>query len=75
MFPKYDPKFMEGNDDVCHYFSGLSWNVFDIVCNYVTPYLKPPTRRNIALRNQVLRVLVRLRMNLPFRYLSHQMAV
>ena len=62
---------MKDNDDICHYFTGLSWSVFDIVCSYVPPYLKL-TRTNIPLQNQVFMVLVQLRINLPFEYISHQ---
>ena len=69
MFSRFDPKFMNDNDDICHYFTGLSWSVFDIACSYITPYLKLP-RTNIPIRNQVLMVLVRLRINLPFEYIS-----
>ena len=32
MFSRFDPKFMKDNTDTCHYFTGLSWIVFDIVC-------------------------------------------
>ena len=36
MFSRFDPKFMKDNDDTCHYLTGLSWSVFDIVCSYYT---------------------------------------
>ena len=65
---------MKDNDETCHYLTGLSWSVFDIVCSYITPYLKLP-RTNIPLRNQILMVLVRLRINLPFEYISHQAGI
>ena len=65
---------MKDSDDTCHYLTGLSWSVFDIVCSYITPYLKLP-RTNIQLRNQILTVLVRLRINLPFEYISHQAGI
>ena len=71
MFSRFDPMFVKDNDDTCHYFTGLSWGVFDIVCSYITWYLKL-SRTNIPLRNQVLMVLVWLRVNLPFEYISHQ---
>ena len=74
MFSRFDPTFVKDNDDTCHYFTGLSWGVFDIVCSYITRYLKLP-RTNISLRNQVLMVLVRLRINLPFEYISHQAGI
>ena len=54
--------------------TGLSWSVFDIVCSYITPYLKLP-RTNIPLRNQILMVLVQLWINLPFEYISHQAGI
>ena len=74
MLSRFDAEFMKDNDDICHYFTGLSWSVFDTVCSYVTPYLKLP-RTNIPLRNQVLMVLVRLRINLPFEYISYQAGI
>ena len=74
MFSRDHPKFMKDNDDTCHYFTGLSGSVFDIACSYITPCLKLP-RTNIPLRNQILMVLVRLRINLPFEYISHQTGI
>ena len=71
---RFDPKFMKDNDDTCHYFTDLSWSVFDIVCSYLTPCLKSP-RTNITLRNQVIMVLVQLRINVPFEYISHQAGI
>ena len=62
---------MKDNNDTCYYLTGLSWSVFDIVCSYFNPYLKLP-RTNIPLRYQILMVLVWLRINLPFEYISHQ---
>ena len=74
MFLRFDPKFMKDNDDTCQYLTGLSWSVFDIVCSYIRPYLKLP-HTNIPLRNQIFMVLVRLRINLPFEYISHQAGI
>ena len=65
---------MKDSDDTCHYLTGLSWSVFDIVCSYIPPYLKLP-RTNIQLRNQILTVLVRLQINLPFQYISYQAGI
>ena len=74
MFSRFDPKFMTDNDDICHYFTGLSWSVLDIVCSYITPYLKSQCT-NIPPQNQVLMVLVRLWINLPFEYIAHQAGI
>ena len=74
MLSRFDPNFMKHNDDTCHYLTGLSWSVFDTLCSNITPYLKLP-RTNIPLRNQILMVLVRLRINLPFEYISHQAGI
>ena len=74
MFSRFDTKFMKDSDDTCHYLTGLSWSVFDIVCSYIPPYLKLP-RTNIQLRNQILTVLVRLQINLPFQYISYQAGI
>ena len=65
---------MKDNDDTCHYLTCLYWNVFDIVWSYITPYLKLP-RTNIPLRKQILMVLVRLRIDLPFGYISNQAGI
>ena len=65
---------MKDNNETCHYLTGLSWKIFDIVCSYITPYLKLP-RTNIPLRNQIFMVLARLRINLPFEYISHQAGI
>ena len=46
-------------------------SVFEIVCNYLTPFIKCP-RRNLSVKNQILLTLVCLRLNLPQEYLSHQ---
>ena len=63
----FNPKFMKDNDDIYHYFTGLSWSVFDIVYSYIKPYLKL-MHTNIPLQNQVIMVLLWLRINLPFEY-------
>ena len=65
---------MKHNDGTCHYLTGLSWSVFDTLCSNIIPYLKLP-RTNIPLRNQILMVLVRLRINLPFEYINHQTGI
>ena len=74
MLSRFDANFMKHNDGTCHYLTGLSWSVFDTLCSNIIPYLKLP-RTNIPLRNQILMVLVRLRINLPFEYINHQTGI
>ena len=65
---------MKGNDQAATYLTGLTWNVFKIICDFITPSLKEPIK-NLPVRNQILMVLVRLRLNLPFEYLSYQTGI
>lgn len=74
MFSRYDPTFLMHNDDVCNYLTGLSCNVFEILCGHLTPHLLQP-RVNLPLHNQVLMVLMRLRINLPIQFISYQIAL
>ena len=71
MLSNYDPCVIEDNDDASTYLTGLTWNIFQVLCGLITPSIPPP-QKNLPLQNQVLLVLVRLRLNLPFEYISLQ---
>ena len=74
MLSLYDPAVMFENDEASTYFTGLTWNTFNIICSHLSPHLLQP-RRNIPTPNQTLMVLVRLRLCLPLNYLSMQNVV
>ena len=62
---------IEDNDDASKYMTGLTWNIFQVLCGLITPSIPPPGK-NLPPKNQVLLVLVWLRLNLPFEYISLQ---
>ena len=51
--------------------TGLRLSVYHALLEYIVPFLNNP-RTNIPLRNQVTMFLVRMRLNIPQRYLSLQ---
>lgn len=76
MFARFDPEFIKGNDVRSKYLTGLSWPVFNNVCNMITPFMTKPRRKTtMPHRSQLLMVLARLRLNLPYEYLSHQTGI
>ena len=67
----YNPNIMRENDDATRYLTGLSWNIYRIVADLLVPFIKIP-RKNLPPESQLFMVLVRLRLNMPFCYISHQ---
>ncbi len=61
LLTNYDPSVMQINTDAATYLTGLSWAVFNAVCNLLLPHMVQP-RRNLPVKNQLLMVLVRLRL-------------
>ena len=74
MVSLYNPEVIFKNDEASQYLTGLSWNVFNILSCHISPNILPP-RTNIPIQNQILMVLVRLRLCLPLQYLSMQTGV
>ena len=70
----YNPDVMKDNNDASRYLTGLSWSIFQIVKDAIIPFMHNP-RKNLPQQNQILMVLVRLRLNLPFEYLSMQTGI
>ncbi|XP_065055581.1 uncharacterized protein LOC135684105 [Rhopilema esculentum] len=71
LLANYDPMVIAGNDSASTYLTGLSWKVFNSFCQLLIPSIKQ-SRKNLPPANQVLMVMLRLRLNLPFEYLSLQ---
>ena len=65
---------MKGNNDASMYLTGLTWDVFEVLNETLKPILKVTGNSNTKMPpgNQLLMVLVRLRLNMPFDYLSMQ---
>ena len=62
---------MKENDEASKYLTGLTWNVFQIINETLRPYILKAGCK-LAPENQLLIVLVRLRLNMPFTYISMQ---
>ena len=62
---------MKGNDDAAQYLTGLTWKIYQIVADSLVPFIKKPIK-NLLPANKIFMVLVRLRLNLPFTYMSYQ---
>lgn len=73
-FTSFSPEIVCENDEASIYLTGLSWKTFEILLQYLAPYVVQP-RRNIAVVNQIMMVLVRLRLGIPLEYLSFQTGV
>ena len=63
---------MKDNDDAAKYLTGLSCKVFNIIADTLIPHLYVCKQSKLPPENQILLVLVRLRLNLPFQFLSMQ---
>lgn len=63
---------MKENDDASKYLTGLTWEVFEIINDTLKPHLYVNPQNKLPPENQLLMVLVRLRLNMPFQYLSIQ---
>ena len=68
----YNPSVMRNNDDAAKYLTGLSFKIFTIISDTLVPHLHVIQQSKLPPENQILLVLVRLRLNLPFQFLSMQ---
>ena len=71
LLSSYDQEIIRENNEASKYLTGLSWNIFDILCQFLSPFLLKSLKISPP-NNQILMVLVRLRLNLPNTYLSYQ---
>ena len=60
----------ENHDETC-YLTGLSWNVYKVLADSLVRHIKMP-RKSLPPESQLFMVPVRLRLSLPFFYLSYQ---
>ena len=72
LLSSYNPDVIKDNDAAAKYLTGLSSTVFQIVSDSLLPYLADFHQSKLPHENQIVLVLVRLRLNLPFQYLSSQ---
>ena len=63
---------MKDNDAAAKYLTGLPYNIFIIICDTLTPHMHAVKQSKLPPENQILLVMVRLRLNLPFQFLSIQ---
>jgi len=70
LLSSYNPDVIKDNDAAAKYLTGLSSTVFQIVSDSLLPYLADFYQSKLPHENQIVLVLVRLRLNLPFQYLS-----
>ncbi len=66
------------NDDKAIFYTGLSSEVFQILCQFVELHVKTkgaPRRTSISLRDQIFLTVLKLRYNIPFQFIAYQRAV
>ena len=60
---------VQGDDEKCKHYTGVSWNVLMTIFTYLSTFLKPSGSR-IELRDQLFLTLVKLRLNIRFEFMG-----
>ena len=61
------------NDELCKFYTGITYTVFTFVFNFIAPFLlSRSTKESLSNEDQLFITLTRLRLNVPFKFLSDQ---
>ena len=66
---KLSASTVEGDDDKCKFYTGLSWDVFMTVFTYLSGFTRP-SGSPVPMRDQLFLTLVKLRLDLPFEFMG-----
>ena len=70
---KLSSRSIEGNDDKCRFYTGVSWNVFLTVFTYLSGFLLPHMKvHSVSPQDQYFITLLKLRMDLPFEFIGNR---
>lgn len=63
---------VKGNDDKCLFYTGLKYEVFEGLFQYVAPFVTGKTKDSLPFEDQFFITLVKLRLDVPFELLAYQ---
>ena len=68
-------KQIKDNDDKSIFYTGLPWDIFIKTYTHLEPFMGDMNRESLPFIDQLFLTLVRLRLDLPFRFLAYSTGV